>query len=260
MLKKNRLYNMDCISFLQELDSASVDLVVSSPPYNIGIDYDSWDDLMPWNDYIDWCTEWMKECYRVLKDDGRICINHYLNFNGGIEKEDQFPLFDFRDIQENIGFNPSKLVIWVDDNVSKLTAWGSWLSASSPYIRLPYEGILISYKNQWKKKDKGTSTITKDEFIEGVSGIWKIRPETHGYTKANFPVELPERCIKLFTYQEDCVIDMFMGSGSTAIAALKTGRDFIGCDISSNYCDIANKRIEDFMKEEENKSVYKLFF
>lgn len=111
MLKKNRLYNMDCISFLQELDSASVDLVVSSPPYNIGIDYDSWDDLMPWNDYIDWCTEWMKECYRVLKDDGRICINHYLNFNGGIEKEDQFPLFDFRDIQENIGFNPSKLVI-----------------------------------------------------------------------------------------------------------------------------------------------------
>lgn len=141
-----------------------------------------------------------------------------------------------------------------------MTAWGSWLSASSPYIRLPYEGILISYKNQWKKKDKGTSTITKDEFIEGVSGIWKIRPETHGYTKANFPVELPERCIKLFTYQEDCVIDMFMGSGSTAIAALKTGRDFIGCDISSNYCDIANKRIEDFMKEEENKSVYKLFF
>ena len=183
-----------------------------------------------------------------------------MNFKPAGTDKDQFPLFDFRNIQEEIGLNPIKLILWTDITTSKLTAWGSWCSASAPYIKQPYEGILISYKHQWKKKNKGESTISKKEFMEGVSGVWKIRPETQGYTKANFPVELPRRCINLLTYKGDCVIDMFMGSGSTAIAAMETEREFIGCDISRNYCDIANKRIEKFKKELENKQVYKQFF
>lgn len=259
MLEKNKIYNMDCVEFLESIGENSIDLIVTSCPYNVGIDYDAWNDNMPWEKYLEWCESWIKECYRVLKDDGRMCINHYLNFND-CNKKDQFPLFDFREIQKKIGFHTSKLVIWTDNNISKLTAWGSWMSASSPYIRLPYEGILISYKNQWKKINKGKSTISKEDFIEGVSGVWNLRPETHGYTKANFPVSLPERCINLFTYENDCVIDIFMGSGSTAIASLKTNRDFIGCDISKEYCEIANKRIKDFKVSEENKKVHKLFF
>lgn len=103
---------------------------------------------MPWDEYLSWCKDWFTECYRVLKDDGRICINHYLNFNAGPNKQDQFPLFDFREIQRKIGFNVSKLILWEDITVSKLTSWGSWRSASAPYIKQPYEGILLSYKNQ----------------------------------------------------------------------------------------------------------------
>lgn len=100
-----------------------------------------------------------------------MCINHYLNFNAGPEKQDQFPLFDFREIQRKIGFNVSKLILWEDITVSKLTSWGSWRSASAPYIKQPYEGILLSYKNQWKRQNRGTSTISKEEFMEGVSGV-----------------------------------------------------------------------------------------
>lgn len=259
MLKLNEIYNMDCVDFLKSIDENSVDLIVSSPPYNLGIDYDIYHDNMSWDDYIAWCVDWFTECYRVLKDDGRMCINHYLNFNDR-RREDRFPLFDFRNIQENIGFNVSKLILWEDITVSKLTSWGSWLSASAPYIQQPYEGILISYKNQWKKQSKGISTITKEDFMEGVSGVWKIRPDTKSLTKASFPVKLPERCINLLTYKGDVVVDPFMGSGSTAIAALKTERIFIGCDISSNYCDIARKRIDGFKKELTNQQKYKEFF
>lgn len=87
---------MDCVEGLKQVETSSVDLIVTSPPYNIGIDYDSWEDSMPWSKYLSWCKEWMSECFRVLKPDGRICINHYLAFSSRFEEDCQFPLFDFR--------------------------------------------------------------------------------------------------------------------------------------------------------------------
>jgi len=261
MLEKNKIYNMDCIEFLQKIEDNSINLIITSPPYNLDIEYDSCNDNLPWDDYLKWCENWLKECYRVLKDDGRICINHYIAVGrAGYEKKSEFPLMDFRNIQKKIGFNVHKIAIWSDTTISKLTAWGSWLSASSPYINTPYEGILISYKNQWKKQNKGISTITKNEFIEGVSGVWKIQPDTKSLTKASFPVKLPERCINLLTYKNDLVLDPFIGSGTTAIAAKKTERNFIGCELSSNYCEIAEKRLKEFKREEKNKQKYKMFF
>ena len=142
---------MDCVEGLKLIDDNSIDLIVTSPPYNIGIDYDTWKDNMPWGDYLEWCKQWLTECYRVLKPDGRICINHYLNFQDRWDKVSRFPLFDIQSIQHEIGFHVHKLCLWEDNTRKKFTAWGSWLSASSPYINTPYEGILISYKNQWKK-------------------------------------------------------------------------------------------------------------
>lgn len=119
----------------------------------------------------------------------------------------------------------------------------SWLSASAPYINTPYEGILISYKEQWKKTSKGTSTISKEDFMVGVGGIWNMGT-VRGKTKACFPERLPEMCIRLLTYEGDLVYDPFSGSGTTPFVAKKLNRNFIGSEISEEYCKIANERIK----------------
>lgn len=241
-LELNKVHNMDCVEGLKKLEDNSIDLIVTSPPYNVGIDYDTWKDEMPWDEYLSWCKKWLSECYRVLKDDGRICVNHYIAFSSPFEDGCQFPLFDFRTIMTEIGFNVHKIAIWEDRTCNKHTAWGSWLSASSPNIMTPYEGILIGYKKQWAKINKGVSTITKEQFIHGVGGIWNLGT-TRSVTKANFPESLPSMCINLLTYKGDTVLDPFMGSGTTGIVAVKTDRNFIGFELSENYCKIANDRI-----------------
>lgn len=152
-MKVNEIYNLDCLDGLSKVEDNSVDLVVTSPPYNINVKYDSYNDNKQWEEYLEWCEKWIRECYRILKDDGRMYINHYISFTDTNKKE-RFPLYDFISIQNKIGMHPSKIVVWEDTTKSKLTAWGSWLSASSPYIQTPYEGILISYKNQCAKKRK----------------------------------------------------------------------------------------------------------
>jgi site-specific DNA-methyltransferase (adenine-specific) len=163
---------------------------------------------------------------------------------------------DIRNIQEKIGFKVNSLAVWADPTLAKLSAWGSWLSASAPYIQTPYEGILMSCKKQWKRLDSGTSTLTKEEFIESVGGIWKIQPETKQFTICNFPIELPRRCINLLSYENDIVLDPFMGSGTTACACLITKRNYIGFEISSNYTRIAEYRLKDYDKECGLKDLY----
>lgn len=242
-LELNKVYNFDCVEGLKQLDDSSIDLIVTSPPYNVGIDYDTWKDEMPWETYLNWCREWLNECYRVLKDDGRICINHYVALSSPYEEKCQFPLFDIRNIQEEIGFTVHKIALWDDRTMSKHTAWGSWMSASAPNIMTPYEGILIAYKKQWKKLNKGESTITKEQFIEGVSGLWHLGT-TRSVTKANFPESLPDMCINLLSYKGDTVLDPFMGSGTTGAVAVKNDRNFVGFELSPNYCKIANDRID----------------
>ena len=242
----------DCLERMKTIDSNSVDLIVTSPPYNIGIDYGVYKDDKSWEQYLLWTRDWLAECYRVLKDDGRICVNHYLNFQDRWEKVSRFPLYDIKKIQEDIGFHVHKLCLWPDNTRAKLSAWGSYLSASAPYINTPYEGILISYKNQWKKSKKGISTIEKDMFIEGVSGIWKIGT-TRGKTKSCFPEKLPMMCISLMSYQDDVVLDPFMGSGTTGVVAAKTKRKFIGIEINGQYFEIAKERIKEAEKAEEGE-------
>ena len=248
MLSLNNIYNIDCIDGLSQIDDNSIDLIVTSPPYNVGIDYDSWNDCMPWDKYLDWCRQWLEECYRVLKDDGRICINHYIAFSpidfskNTKEHICRFPLFDFREIMTKIGFNVHKIAIWEDRSMKKFTAWGSWLSASSPNMQTPYEGILIGYKKQWDKINKGISTINKTEFMEGVSGIWNLGT-TIGMTKANFPETLPHMCINLLSFYDDIILDPFSGSGTTCKVAKELGRRYIGFEISQNYCNVAWKRV-----------------
>lgn len=237
------IFNTDCIQGLKLIENNSIDLIVTSPPYNIGIDYGVYKDDMSWDNYLNWCNNWLKECYRILKPDGRICINHYLNFQDKWEKISRFPLYDIKQIQENIGYHVHKLCLWEDMTRKKFTAWGSYLSASAPYINTPYEGILISYKDHWKKDTKGISDINKELFMEGVGGIWKLGT-TRGKTKSCFPEKLPEICIKLLSYQNDIILDPFMGSGTTAKVAMENNRKFIGFEINKEYCEIIKNRLD----------------
>ena len=121
----NKIHNLDCIKGMKQIKDNSIDLIVTSPPYNIGIDYDVYSDYMEWEQYLEWCKQWLSECYRILKNDGRICINHYLNFQDRWKKVSRFPLYDIQRIQEELGFNVHKLCIWEDNTRKKFTAWGS---------------------------------------------------------------------------------------------------------------------------------------
>ena len=239
----NTIINAEIYAGLEPIPDDSIDLIVTSPPYNCGIAYDTWDDKMAWGDYLDWVYRWMYELRRVLKPDGRIAINVPIDM--GIEDNTGrvSPFREYLNIMAEIGFLYKGCASWIDSHRAKFTAWGSWKSASAPYIYNPYEMIIIAYKEKWKKDKKGIDTISDKDFKMGTSGIWNIFPETNGLTKANFPVALPKLCIELLSFKGEIVLDPFMGSGTTAIAAIRTERNFIGIEISEKYCQVANDRI-----------------
>lgn len=247
MMQENiELYCGDCVEIMKQLQDESVDLVVTSPPYNCGIQYDVYNDNLHWNDYYVWCEKWLKEIYRLLKTDGRFCLNHYLSM--GKANNRSAPLMKLNSIAEDIGFKHHAIAIWWDTTISTLTAWGSWLSSSAPYINSPFEGILILYKDRWKKEKKGKTNISKEEFIESCSGIWKIAPTKRNKEHpATFPITLAERCIRMFSYENDLVLDPFMGIGTTGKACIKLNRKFIGIEISPKYYNIAKKELKEIL-------------
>lgn len=120
------------------------------------------------------------------------------------------------------------------------------MSASAPYVIAPVEAILVMYKSRWEKTRGGKSDITRAEFIEWTNGVWNFSGERKSRVghPAPFPIELPRRCIKLFSFQEDVVLDSFLGSGTTLVASLQTGRIGIGVEINERYCRLAIKRLK----------------
>lgn len=210
-----------------------LDLTVTSPPYNVGTKYDSYEDSRPYIDYFTWIESWLLELYRVTKPDGRACINHF--FSTSINGIRCSPIAKIIAIAEKVGFKYHGLSIWTDNTLSKLTAWGSWLSASAPFVNTPFEGVIILYKETWKKSVPGATNISKGEFIAGCSGVWNFQPENRKLHPAPFPLSLPSRCIELFSYEGDLVYDPFIGSGTTAVACKKLNRNFIGSEVSQEY-------------------------
>jgi len=246
----NQIINKDVLEGLQELPDNFIDLVVTSPPYNLGMDYGEGieKDTLLWKDYYEWCKQWMIEVYRVMKPNRRFCLNHYLSCGEGTQNNKRGrsdPLMELSHITKEIGFKHHGIAIWTDATVSRLTAWGSYMKASAPYMNSPYEGILVVYKGEWKREDMGISTINKEDFIEGASGCWNIRPERRRGHPAPFPIRLPELCINFFSYENDLILDPFMGTGSTAVACKRTKRNWIGFENNKDYCETANKRVEE---------------
>ncbi len=236
------IYNADFLNNNIILDN-SIDLIVTSPPYNVNTHYDSHDDNISYPDYLSFTKKWLSNCLKTLKHDGRLCLNIPLDKNKGGQ---QSMYADITTIAKQVGFNYHSTIIWNEQNISRRTAWGSWLSASAPYVIAPVEVIVVLYKKEWKKTSGSRkSDIIKKEFIEWTNGVWNFNGESKkriGHP-APFPIELPKRCIKLFSFVGDIILDPFLGSGSTLLACLQTGRKGIGVDIDKGYCELAKNRI-----------------
>lgn len=235
----NRIYNHSSAD-MNELPDNCIHLMVTSPPYNVGKDYD--DDLTE-QEYSDLLSSVWKEVYRVLAPGGRACINV-----ANLGRKPYIPINAMISAQmADIGYLMRGEIIW-DKSASAGTscAWGSWKSASNPVLRDTHEYIMVFSKGQFNRpaKDK-VSTITKDEFLEYTKSTWAFPTESAKRVNhpAPYPVELPRRLIQLYTFAGDIVLDPFMGSGTTAVAALKSGRRYVGYDISEEYISTAEYRL-----------------
>ncbi|MDE2759647.1 MAG: site-specific DNA-methyltransferase [Paracoccaceae bacterium] len=241
--KELTIFNEDILT-TNCIGRSSVDLIVTSPPYNVGIDYSSNSDELDYYSYLTFSKKWLRKCYRWSKDGGRLCLNIPLDKNKGGQ---QSVCADLTKIAKDVGWSYHSTIIWNEGNISRRTAWGSWLSASAPYVIAPVEVIVIMYKNQWKRKEKGTNDISREEFMEWTNGLWTFNGQSKkgaGGHPAAFPVELPKRCIKLFSFVGDTVLDPFLGSGSSIIAANQCFRRGIGIEIDEDYCNIALQRLK----------------
>ena len=236
------IYNADLLS-TDCIKERTIDLIVTSPPYNVGIKYSSHDDKMSYEDYLSFTRKWLGKCYGLIKDDGRFCLNIPLDKNKGGQ---QSVCADITTIAKQVGWKYHSTIIWNEQNISRRTAWGSWLSASAPYVIAPVEVIVILYKDRWKKiSGSRKSDIGKKEFMDWTNGVWTFMGESKkriGHPTP-FPVELPRRCIKLFSFVSDIVLDPFLGSGSTLLACVLTNRKGIGVEIDKNYCEVAKQRL-----------------
>ena len=243
-LPANSVNRIFCKSgeLMDDLPDRSIHLMVTSPPYNVGKEYD--EDLTL-DQYRAFLKRVMAEVYRVLVPGGRACLNL-----ANLGRRPYLPLHSYI-IEDMLSLNflMRGEIIWDKaSSASPSTAWGSWKAAANPTLRDIHEYILVFCKESFSRpKIEGReSTITSEEFLEFTKSIWRFpaEPARKVGHPAPYPVELPYRCVQLYTYAGEVVLDPFMGSGTTAVAAVKTRRDFVGYEISSEYCALAARRVE----------------
>jgi site-specific DNA-methyltransferase (adenine-specific) len=269
----NKITNGDCREVMRDMPANSIDLMVTSPPYGVGIAYDSFDDDMNFEAYKEFSREWLSEAFRVLKPDGRLALNIPYEINRQEKGGRIFMVAELWNILASIGYKFYGVVDLEESSPhrSKTTAWGSWMSPSSPYIYNPKECVLLCYKQLSKKQTKGTpqwkswfeqvedknnpelfvnkkmyEKSDKDDFISLVYGQWNYFADTRQQTKATFSMDIPVRAMKILSYKEDIVMDPFMGSGTSAVAAEFVGRNWVGIELSPNYTEVANKRLLEY--------------
>jgi len=223
---------------MEELPDDSVALMVTSPPYHVGKDYDS---DASFEDYLGLLERVFAETYRVLQPGGRAVVNV-----ANLGRRPYVPLsHEVTARMLRIGFFMRGEVIWRKAKAAGGNcAWGSWRSPANPVIRDVHEYCLCFSKGRFDRVVKGASDVSTEEFLASTLSVWEIPPESARRVQhpAPFPVELPRRFIQLYTYVGEWVLDPFMGSGSTAVAAASTGRKWVGYDIDPEYCEITRKR------------------
>ena len=274
MIETGKIINGDCIEVMKTFPEGSIDLLVTSPPYNVNITYDVHKDDLPMDEYYEWSKDWLREAFRVLKDDGRIAVNVPNELN--VQERGGRILFvaEFWMMMKEVGFKFSGLVDLTENSPHRVrqTAWGSWMSASAPYVYNPKECVIIAYKKSSKKLTKGVSQwlgtpteVTnedgkvrtkmvyqdedKKEFMNLLFGRWEYFADTRSLTKATFSMDIPAKAIKILSYKNDIVLDPFMGSGTSAFAAELLDRRWLGIELSPDYTEIARKRVQALIDE-----------
>lgn len=252
-----QLFHGSCLGAPAIIDRP-VHLIVTSPPYNLGKDYGSSTDQLLYKHYMADVRKWAAAWREVLAPGARVAINIPIDTNGertgrgkGSRKlttEKRFMLADYHQILASLDYIYNTTILWDEGNVSRRTAWGSWKSASDPWITTPSEAILIySWKSRKRPDARGkVSDVWRDEFLEWSLGTWRFNgesPSRVGGHPAAFPSELPRRLIKLYSFKGDTVLDPFSGSGTTCAVARGLGRYGIGFDIDVNYCAYAMERV-----------------
>jgi site-specific DNA-methyltransferase (adenine-specific) len=217
----------------------SVALAFTSPPYNVGKDYE---DDMSMQAYLALIRNVAAEVYRVLLPGGRYVINI-----ANLGRKPYIPLHaHFYGIHQALNFLPMGEIIWQKaKGAGGNCAWGSWQSAKAPRLRDLHEYLLVFAKAHFARPDRGESDIGRDEFMAATLSVWEIPAESAKRVghPAPFPIALAERVIRLYSYVDDVVLDPFMGSGTTAVAAVQNGRHYVGYELSPEYCELANSRI-----------------
>ncbi len=242
-IEKENLNKLYCKSSenMDEIPDNSIHLMITSPPYNVGKEYDN--DLTL-DEYLDLLTSVFSETYRKLVTGGRACINI-----ANLGRKPYIPIHAMViEIMLDLGYLMRGEIIW-DKSTSAggSCAWGSWMSASNPVLRDYHEYILVFSKESYSKNkaQEKRDTITHDDFIQWTKSIWTfpaVNAKKIGHP-APFPIELPHRLINLYSYEGDVILDPFCGSGTTAIAAIQNKRNYIGYDIKKEYIELAEKRI-----------------
>ena len=272
----NQVIVGDCVEVMSKLPNNSIDLVITSPPYSVGINYDVYDDNTTINQYLEFSEKWLNETYRILKDDGRICVNVPYEINLKERGGRIFVVSEIWNVMKKLGYNWFGIIDLEEDSPhrSKTTAWGSWMSPSQPYLYNPKECIIIAYKNSPKKlvkgepQWKGEPTITeegktkmvysdddKKDFMELVFGQWKYLNDSRPMTKATFSMDIPTKAIKILSYKNDIILDPFNGSGTSCVAAEVLDRRWIGIELSENYANISRQRIQGFVDQKKQQKL-----
>jgi site-specific DNA-methyltransferase (adenine-specific) len=213
--------------------------MVTSPPYNVGKDYD--EDLSL-DEYLELLASVLEETKRVLEPGGRVAVNV-----ANLGRKPYLPLSHLvAGILQDLGLLLRGEIVWQKaQGAGGSCAWGSWRSAKNPTLRDVHEYVIVASKGAYRRGRIGRDTITKEEFLEATTSVWNIKPASARRVghPAPFPVELPRRLIELYTFEGDLVLDPFIGSGTTAVAAVEADRHFVGYDSDAAYLEIARTRV-----------------
>lgn len=261
MLELNRIHQGDSTQKLKELDSNSVQLTVTSPPYfaykDYGNDEGNIENLPSYEEYVNYFEEWFRELYRVTDEDGRVCIivddKHTNLKTEGINKN-RATHARLIMIAERNGFTYKDLVIWAKARAGHASGGSGMMLGSYPYPpNIPmvnwFEYVLIFHKpgksraSRVTDEQKERSKLTFSEFKWASESIWKIAPEREQDHPCPFPEEIARRLIKLFSFYGDTVLDPFMGSGTTAMASKSLGRLYVGIELNPQFCKRSSERL-----------------
>ena len=251
--------NVDIRDDPERLPDASVALVVTSPPYFVGKQYEEELDRegipRTYAEFIDMLRGVLAECHRVLEPGGRMAVNVA---NLGRKPYRSLSADVIGILQDDLRMLLRGEVIWQKgDGAAGSCAWGSFRSAANPVLRDLTERVIIASKGRFDRaiavRDREErvpqlphrNSVNTDEFMEATLDVWRMPPEQANRVghPAPFPMALPERLIHLYTYEDDLVLDPFMGSGTSLVAAAKLSRRYVGYDLDDTYCEIARERV-----------------